>query len=1687
MNKKYLRPCNFILDNFLHTTDSKAILTSPTLHLDTANLCIEMIVGLCEECQMEIALVKSSNESNKESLETTDGFTTKADSYKFPMWQYIRINKTVSSDIGRLVKLKLIPKLRQKSQRPSWAVRNVRMCPPVDAIRYSVIDNFESIVSNKLCQKLIPYTPNSLLDKKDLVENLHCPEGRVGPYCSISCQQHLNVSVDCKGIKICNATSCKCPPGFMGKNCEAKCPIGQYGYNCKETCGLCSTGNCSFITGHCKSGCDNSIRYHLPPFCKTAVDYPPPPNIEFVNETTVRATLPVPEIYKSIISRYRFAIWKEGQSYPIGNYTKIVNDTSTIVGYTDDLEPGVSYRISCSLYVNDDSTPITGGWKNFTTRCIWAPTFDIEIRNTSFILKNHREETLYPCPNNTQHYDYLLTIKNGLKQIDKGKLPKLPYEFTKLTPDTSYEITIWYELELLFARVIQTSDGVPSQVRNVKKTLLSNKEVALKWDPPLYANGIIRKYEVVLQVQTYFGCENLKIPSLKKDTVSASTTSTNITFSNLTSYARYVGKITAYTFYRGLETQVEFSTNQSDTPSAVYSNLRFQNYTLTWDAPIDCTTISGPIIAKILVIGISKAVSSFETTEQTVKYSLNLEHTLYGGEMYEARIYAIRNYTVKYNGLHYEKLIFITPPKAPPSVKQLEIYEIDWKSKNVHLRWLEPEPPTNGEIRHYIVSICHKNCEVKLKILPTEYCKLWDKYICAIIDQSHQPADFITVSAVNVNVSTPSPLSSVSIMWNEIKPEAPEIIVEALEKGAVNLTWFHPWKANGRIQKFVISAEMTSSDLRMLIERSQKSTLYEYHIVEYQLQYNKKLHLLPSSTYKISIRAVTNTETYGERKVIDVNTSLAMRFERELTMEVSNVDSTILLHIPAVLNDTRYSITNVVVKGSQACQSYVELSPYIRQKADIKPNEIAWYAARFSTDEFANKEFTIGDNKLYGNVTNCPLKPLQSYVIVVIVLPEEGWTNDQILVTKTTSIYIREVPKRYDEAWLIAIIAIFLAIGILEIFRVCRRRRRRSLKKLIVQEKISFVQKTGNLDIESMSLGSKQFSTNTLASNAKHCISRGSTPCSDGDTVHIIDTDQKEEQMSLIKVEDLEDYVKRAIDSGLLDRQFDMLPRGQTSPSEYGMLPQNKSKNRYGNLIAYDANRVILEKLPDDPYSDYINATYIKGCKEKFYIATQGPKPNTVIDFWRMIWQKESYIICMVTNLSEEGKTKCEQYWPDTGKRKTYGDITVLNARQDVFAHFTFRTLYVTYKDEARKIQHLHYTTWPDHDIPLSTHSMITYLKKLLITPPGNGPVVVHCSAGVGRTGIVILCDICLRRAIAEGAVDVFAEMKALRSQRPNMVNNKQQYLFAHLVLVECLLCSSTSLPCDESLPLKIKKVKEQLVTQRESLEKMAWHDKVLRSPVNETLLSERNLAKRRFPELFPAKVNRVYLKRYPPTDENSDYISAVYVDGVRLQNQYIATQLPLPGTFSDFWRMVAEYKVELIVMLQSPDLEDTTCCPIVRNGEFKPVPYINIRTKELDEFEHYILQKLTLVDNSEKPTIEQEITILCSTEWQPGRNQDPPETIALVTLWQAMQKMLKGDGPIAVLCHDGVTGCGLYLALSFLLERMTIEKECDVCLAIRAIETLNPDFIKSSEHIKYLYDAATVYLKYLETNVKRE
>ncbi|XP_039309402.1 receptor-type tyrosine-protein phosphatase C isoform X2 [Solenopsis invicta] len=614
--------------------------------------------------------------------------------------------------------------------------------------------------------------------------------------------------------------------------------------------------------------------------------------------------------------------------------------------------------------------------------------------------------------------------------------------------------------------------------------------------------------------------------------------------------------------------------------------------------------------------------------------------------------------------------------------------------------------------------------------------------------------------------------------------------------------------------------------------------------------------------------------------------------------------------------------------------------------------------------------------------------------------------SHKYLVLFSKSISINNVSPLY-EAWLIPITAITSFFVVIVIASCLYRRKRQQWNQRQIRNEIALSQKTVICKHEKKSILSNRIE---LMEDVPHLYKNLSSLRANKPEMLVTaathDEEDETEIKSLVKVKDFEEYVRQAIQSGLLDKQY-------------------------------------------------------KGYKEeKRYIATQGPKTNTVNDFWRMIWQENVFVICMLTNIVENGKTKCEQYWPDIDKKMKYGDIIVLNEKQNIFANYTFRTFQITYGEETRKIEHLHYTAWPDYEVPLHTHSVVTYLKKLLALSPGDRPVVIHCSDSGGRTGIIILCDICLRRAAAEGVVDVLAETVSIRSERGNIVNNKQQYIFVHLVLVECLFSIPTTVPCNEMLITRIKELKEQLPVHQQRLQNIAWRDEILRQD----------------------KVSTVYLKKYLTSHEDSDYLSAVYVDGVKLQNQYLATQLPVSSTIKTFWQMIAEFKVGLILMLQPLDLQDPACCEIApTSGEFKPNPYLHITAKEAVKEKYYTSQKLLLVDNFEKCPRKQDVTIMCLTEWKPGKDQPLPPVRSMVTFWQAAESIARGNGPTVTLCHDGVTGCGLYLALSFLIERMAVEKECDVYLAVRTVKRSRTNFVSSLEHLEYLYDAAVIYTEFFK------
>ncbi|ESO94440.1 hypothetical protein LOTGIDRAFT_118033 [Lottia gigantea] len=283
-----------------------------------------------------------------------------------------------------------------------------------------------------------------------------------------------------------------------------------------------------------------------------------------------------------------------------------------------------------------------------------------------------------------------------------------------------------------------------------------------------------------------------------------------------------------------------------------------------------------------------------------------------------------------------------------------------------------------------------------------------------------------------------------------------------------------------------------------------------------------------------------------------------------------------------------------------------------------------------------------------------------------------------------------------------------------------------------------------------------------------------------------------------IRVEDLWDYIKNSKDHdyGGFKREYKLIPAGLIASCEVAKRNENKPKNRYGNIIAYDHTRVILESENGDPTDDYINANYIDGYnKPRAYIAAQGPNKPTIDDIWRMMWQLNSKTIIMLTNSTESGKKKCEQYWPDHGS-EDYGNYTVQILNTDCLPDFTIRTFLLSTVNQSKYVKQFHYTTWPDHGVPKFGNSLLLFRQKIRgFDKLDNGPVVVHCSAGVGRTGTYISVDSQLERAKLEGIIDVHNFVQLMRTQRVNMVQTLEQYIFVYDCLLEALICGETTIP----------------------------------------------------------------------------------------------------------------------------------------------------------------------------------------------------------------------------------------------------------------------------------------------------
>ncbi|KAM9006948.1 receptor-type tyrosine-protein phosphatase C isoform 4-T4 [Ara ararauna] len=606
--------------------------------------------------------------------------------------------------------------------------------------------------------------------------------------------------------------------------------------------------------------------------------------------------------------------------------------------------------------------------------------------------------------------------------------------------------------------------------------------------------------------------------------------------------------------------------------------------------------------------------------------------------------------------------------------------------------------------------------------------------------------------------------------------------------------------------------------------------------------------------------------------------------------------------------------------------------------------------------------------------------------------------------------------------------------------------------------------------------------------------------------VTVKDDDRQLLNIEPIPSEQLLDTYKRKIaDEGrLFLDEFQSIPRVFTKFSiKEAKKSHNQNKNRYIDILPYDHNRVELSEIPGDPGSDYINASYIDGFKEpRKYIAAQGPKDETTDDFWRMIWEQKATIIVMVTRCEEGKRNKCAQYWPSMeGGSATYGDIIVKINESKTCPDYVIQKLHITNGRErtaGRDVTHIQFTSWPDHGVPEDPHLLLKLRRRVnALSNFFSGPIVVHCSAGVGRTGTYIGIDAMLEGLDAEGRVDVYGYVVKLRRQRCLMVQVESQYILIHQALVEYNQYGETEVSLSE-LHSYLNNLKRKDPPSDPSLLEAEFQ----RLPsykgwrTQNTGNREENKSKNRNANIIPYDFNRVPIKHEDEcnkegehdsddsSDEDSDceesskYINASFITGYWGPKSMIATQGPLQETISDFWQMVFQRKVKVIVMLTELKEGDQELCAQYWGQGKQSYDGIEVQMTDVNSCPSYTIRAFDVTHLKMKET--QKVYQYQYHKWSGFDVPENPKDLVsmILNLKQKVtvrpvteDKKNTRSVPLVIHCRDGSQQTGVFCALMNLLESAETEEVIDVFQVVKALRRTRLGVVSTFEHYQFLYD----------------
>jgi netrin-G3 ligand len=525
---------------------------------------------------------------------------------------------------------------------------------------------------------------------------------------------------------------------------------------------------------------------------------------------------------------------------------------------------------------------------------------------------------------------------------------------------------------------------------------------------------------------------------------------------------------------------------------------------------------------------------------------------------------------------------------------------------------------------------------------------------------------------------------------------------------------------------------------------------------------------------------------------------------------------------------------------------------------------------------------------------------------------------------------------------------------------------------------------------------------------------------------------------------------------------------------------QFPTKNRFQNISPFDDNLVTLPLILNEEGSNYINASYVDGYQRmKAYIAAQGPLPHTAVDFWRMIWEYKLPTIIMLTQLLEKGITKCAQYWPEQPENEEefgFGIKVTLKA-EEVNHGYTKRKLTLKNDNSSTlpflNVTQYHFTEWPDHGAPSDKIIMISLIQRIReVHPPDGPPLVVHCSAGVGRTGTFIVLDTMLQRMEKEDTLNIYDHILQIRHQRVKLVQAEAQYIYIHEALSEYIQCGRTFFPISSTYHNMEELRKRDIGGDGKSgFEKQFELLNKLSDNINTLSCSdgEENQDCNRYDYNLPYNDTRVVL-----ISDGNDYINASRVSGYKFNSRFLVTQAPMKNTMESFWKMILQEKSKSIIVLctEFPPFWETETNGVYTHDN------VTIKTDSVEQEINFNIYTLEIkIDTSEGT-----VTLFHYHNWT---EHDTPQTnSSFLSLFESIMKNQRqtGNKPVTVVCKDGVGRSGTLITIYAQLERVKTEGVADIFQFIKKARSQRAGLVQQIEQYIFCHEVLGEYAEEMST-----